>query len=250
MIYGEQGWFPQSDTLYFDFSGCNSRASIKNKDYSLNKSDQTIDDMENKLSDFGSSIGLKAVAPIGSIKPDLNLPILLPLQDERDTNILLDSPFKRMESFVEHILDLFPFNKILVRPHPHYTDVKLPNSDRIVILDTKESFSSQSSRCGLVIGINSTTLLESLLLGLPVVSFGKSLGSGCNVYYEADLYTTSEDIETYSPKRKSIVATLFKLVFHAQLKRDKLSDPAYIMNTSFFQEMCRLHNRHKLMSSI
>lgn len=100
--------------------------------------------------------------------------VLAPLQIERDTSIVLHSPYKTMQSFIDHVQEQFPQRRIIFKTHPLDTNehYKIKASNELV---RKGSFMDLAVRADLIYGINSTTLLESALLGAPVTAIGNGV---------------------------------------------------------------------------
>lgn len=241
MVYSEQGWFPQKDTLYFDFKGCNGKCSTINKVLPVlndGQRRQLIKARANYISEYIKSDhwDLENYAPI---EPDLSKPIFVPLQDERDLNIIQDSPFKTMHAFVSHLAQSYPKQQLIIRPHPKYASPKLPEKANITLDNPKQPMFDTLSQCGLVMGINSTTLLESALLGYKVVSFGTSLATGTG------LFSDSRDIDNPIKLKglKHNVAKTESILYHLlcgkQFLREDLSNPNAVMKSLFFKELVK-----------
>ena len=180
MVYSEQGWFPQSATLYFDLSGCNGKCGTKNRSYSdlsPEEEHRFLGRRKAYLEQIGQNDRFTTkrfeIAP-----PNINKPVFVPLQDERDLNIVQDSPFRTMDEFVSFLVENYPKNRFIVRPHPKYPSPKLSQHPNIEIDNPKRPMFESLAACGMVAGINSTTLLESALLGYTVVSFVKAWQPG------------------------------------------------------------------------
>ena len=90
----------------------------------------------------------------------------------------------------------------------------------------------------MVIGINSTTLLESALLGSTVVSMGESLATGTGLFYDMrpdeDDAPSLENIRVDTP---NAAAVLHHLLCVKQMRRDQLDDPIALMRSSIFKEL-------------
>lgn len=107
--------------------------------------------------------------------------IFLPLQVQADTNILLFSAnIKTMRSLVLNIYNAIPKDTLLVvRHHPEEVEkqLNLPMAKNIMY-SNEESLHYWINISDLVITINSTVGFEALLIGSPVLTFGKSIYSG------------------------------------------------------------------------
>ncbi|MFQ5429785.1 MAG: DapH/DapD/GlmU-related protein [Phycisphaerae bacterium] len=171
--FGELGWFPQSKTLYFDTDGTNARSSIRRMDLSVRPVDPRLDGW---LDRWRQS---QAAAP-----PDRSGYVFVPLQDERDLNITLASPYPTMDAFVSALAARFPSETLIVRPHPQFPDVRLTPHPRVEVR-RDGSLGSWLKHAVAVVGINSTVLIESLAWGKPTHAVGAGLASGLDVMFEA-----------------------------------------------------------------
>lgn len=100
--------------------------------------------------------------------------VLAPLQIERDTSIVLHSPYKTMQSFIDHVQEKFPKRRITFKTHPldKNENYKIKPGNELM---RKGSFLDLAAKADLIYGINSTTLLESAMLGTPVTAIGNGL---------------------------------------------------------------------------
>lgn len=165
-IYMECGWFPQKGTIYFDKKGVNAASSIAHEK-NLEICGQQLQELETWRMQFLDNPDTKA--PPQSRQ---NF-IFLPLQVETDTNITLYSPFKSMQGFLDYVSRWIPEEfSLVVRPHPlSETDISAQSNPRFLI-DTQSPASELISASSMVIGINSTMLLESLMYKKQVIAFG------------------------------------------------------------------------------
>lgn len=97
--------------------------------------------------------------------------ILVPLQIENDTQVLHNSKYNNMNEFIAHIEYMYPNNRILVKKHPK-SPVKR-EFNRAEVYSGSEDFLSLAAKASVVVGISSTTLYESAILGVPVVAVGE-----------------------------------------------------------------------------
>jgi hypothetical protein len=239
MIYSEQGWFPQATTLYFDMSGCNGRCGTKNRSYADLSPDEYkrfIDRRKTYLQQIGQ-LGPYFHDNYEVTPPDLSKPIFVPLQDERDLNIVQDSPFKTMDEFVGYLSLTYPDYQFVVRPHPKYPTPKLGQYANVQIDNPKQPMFESLSKCGMVIGINSTTLQESALLGFSVVSFGESLATGTGLFVDARPDEKPIDLGQIRLKSNESAAVLHHLLCVKQMERDQLDKPIVLMQSHMFKEM-------------
>jgi len=108
--------------------------------------------------------------------------ILIPLQVENDSNVLLNSPFTSMTQFCEKILDALPPGKhnVIVKPHPvDPSGTKLSASvlSRACVLEGGHPMGPLIQAADCVFTISSTTGYEVLQAGKTVVTFGRSVYS-------------------------------------------------------------------------
>jgi hypothetical protein len=243
VVFSEQGWFPQSESIYFDFSGCNGRCSTINTKFPVLTKQEELEFHQARqiylskfATDFESDRNSFCIQD-----PDLTKHIFVPLQDERDLNIIQDSPFKSMDDFLLYLTTTFPKVKFLVRPHPKYPAPHLSKYKNVKLSDPKKSLHYQLSKCGLVIGINSTVLLESALIGLPVVAYGQGLATGTGLFYDA---RADQNINlsriSWRDIRQTNMSFLYHLLCKKQIRRADLSNPTIIMKSDFFRS---LHKR-------
>jgi hypothetical protein len=156
----EVGWFPQRSNYFVDTMGINGHGSLMSDDLSW------ITDAHIKsLEDFKKKyIGGKPW--VGGEN------ILCPLQLEGDTNILKFSPFKKMQALINYVERIYPEDKIIFKGHPlDPNSIKVTCSAKNKVTSTG-NFLDIARYSKRVIGINSTCLLESLMLGAPTTSLG------------------------------------------------------------------------------
>ncbi len=209
--FGELGWFPQSETLYFDTEGTNARSSIRKLNLSKHPADPRIDGW---LRDWRA----RQTAP----RPGIDGYVFVPLQDERDLNITLASPYKTMDAFVSALALRFPDQHFIVRPHPHFPDVRIANHPNVTIR-ADGPLHAWLNHADAVVGINSTVLLESLAWGRPTHAVGVGLATGLHIMYDAegvDSLKIRRDIDGDRWERTR--RFLSELVFARQIQRKDL----------------------------
>lgn len=239
MVYSEQGWFPQAKTLYFDLSGCNGKCGTKNRRYAPLSVAETANFVKQRKS-YIEGIGEAArfATDIFQIEaPDRAKPVFVPLQDERDLNIVQDSPFKTMDEFVGFLARTYPSNRYIVRPHPKYPKPALSQYENVHLDNPKKPMFESLAACGMVVGINSTTLLESALLGFTVVSFGESLATGTGLFIDARPDVHPADLTKVRVDSNAAASVLHHLLCLKQMERDQLDTPTKIMQSHFFKEL-------------
>jgi hypothetical protein len=163
----------------------------------------------------------------------------VPLQDERDLNIVQDSPFKTMDEFVSFLARTYPDYRFVVRPHPKYPKPELGQYANVQLDNPKRPMFESLATCGMVVGINSTTLQESALLGYTVVSFGESLATGTGLFVDASPSNVPADLRTVRVKSNEAAAVLHHLLCVKQVERDQLDNPTVIMQSGMFKELCQ-----------
>ncbi len=209
--FGELGWFPQSETLYFDTEGTNARSSIRKLNLSEHPADPRIDEW---LRDWRA----RQAAP----HPGTDGYVFVPLQDERDLNITLASPYQTMDEFVSALAARLPHERFIVRPHPHFPDVQLANHANVTVR-ADGPLNGWLRHADAVVGINSTVLLESLAWGRPTHAVGVGLATGLDVMHESDgveSLTIRREIDDARLERTRRL--LSELVFVRQIRRKDL----------------------------
>jgi len=117
--------------------------------------------------------------------------ILVPLQVENDSNVLLNSPFSSMSQFCEKILDALPAGKynVIVKPHPvDPSGTKLSDSvrSRACVLEGGHPMGPLIQAADCVCTISSTTGYEAIQAGKTVVTFGRSVYSHLGLTVDLD----------------------------------------------------------------
>ncbi|HPF37790.1 MAG TPA: DapH/DapD/GlmU-related protein [Phycisphaerae bacterium] len=201
----ELGWFPQSRTIHFDHEGANARSSIRRLDLSQVRIDPRFDDWlharRNELAEAA---------------PDIDGYIFVPLQDIRDTNITLASPYDSMDAFVSALAMRFPNETFVVRPHPCFNDVWITPRPNVIVRRDK-SIHPWLQHADAVVGINSTALLEALVYGKPSHAVGVGLATGLDVLFEAPDVDALEIHRSIPAERMDRVRRLLsELVFTRQ----------------------------------
>ena len=209
--FAEVGWFPQSETIYFDAQGTNARSSIRE----LDLDGLTIDP---RLDDWLEQHHRVRAEPT----PDRRGYILVPLQDVRDVNISKASPYETMDRFVSALATKFPEETFIVRPHPNFKHVHLAPYPNVEVR-TDRSIHPWLAHADAVVGINSTALLESLTYDKPTHSVGIGLSTGLDVMYEfegVDGLTIHRNVD--SARRERTRKLLSELIFVRQTDRKAL----------------------------
>ena len=204
MMFVERGWLPQRGNIYIDSVGLGGRSSLAKRDLSSPTAyESVINDCVESL--YETTYKTDGHSELGDY-------ILLPLQLDHDTSIVLDSPyFKTMQSLVSFITRKFYNQKVVVRPHPLCMDIQFPPS---VIVEKKKSTLDLAKTAKAIIGINSTTLIESLIHYRPTALLGSGvLSSTPNIVFQGRAALQHLDnILDFEPNRGAINATLFNLL--------------------------------------
>jgi hypothetical protein len=142
--------------------------------------------------------------------------ILVPLQVERDTNILYDSPVATMHVLLERIADAAPpESTIVARRHPEeITASALPQRPNLVY-DDGGTIEEQCARADLVLTINSTVGLTALFAGRPVLALGRATYTGKGLCVEPQLDHLAQALAypaTYQPPAPERVAAFRQLL--------------------------------------
>lgn len=161
VLFVECAWFPQSKYYYIDDQGINANASIMYDDFSL-ITQEHLDKLE--LFRHAYLEGRKWNSP-GKY-------ILCPLQIPTDTNIIKNSPFKDMQSFIKHVEEKFPDDFVLFKTHPLMPNInyKVHGGNALI---RNGNFLDFAQGARLVYGQTSTALLETALMKVPTTAIGK-----------------------------------------------------------------------------
>lgn len=154
----EVGYFPQKRYFTVDSRGINATSSLM---------DDSLDWVQAKHLDRVEDI--RQAHLCGKRWEGDGGYVAVPLQMANDTNIVLHSSFSTMQEFIRHCEIKFPNQRVLFKKHPRdpgeYESMHPIHADG--------SFLDLAVSAKLVYGINSTCLLESVLLGAPTHSIGK-----------------------------------------------------------------------------
>lgn len=193
-LFSELGWLTYQRCFYLDHMGIGNYNSMFKRTFSSIYKKPEIDiinrykkDLDEELNKFQKSV------------PYDNY-ILAPLQVDGDSKLIIGSPhFKTVSDFVDHIINLVPNTYIILfKNHPknkHPAPIpKLPN----VIDITHEKYNKKQliEKAFLIVGINSTFLLESLYLHKKVCSFGLDVFSNKDLVIDGFGKTFDEIINT------------------------------------------------------
>ncbi|XKH00011.1 hypothetical protein LG325_07780 [Marinobacter nauticus] len=234
IIYGEYGWFPQSQHCYFSPNGTNADADLWNEGLAEHKLDcRRFLSARRKL--LFSMLGWRGmVSPPEFFQQrffNVQKKIFVPLQDEQDTNIILSSPVKTMSAFVEGLSFTYPDHEFLVRAHPRAHYESLPELPNVEYQSPAVNPFKSYKEYGGVLGINSTMLLQFALLGLPVAGIGEGVASHSGVYTDLDWYNLPQDISLLGSNPEDAAKALDFILRIKQLSFDELKRPNKIKKT-------------------
>lgn len=166
--YVEVAWFDQGNTYYCDPEGVNASSKIA-------RCAGEVGSEHNLLGkSFAESYRLKKL----NGKSDIGAYILVPMQVESDSNIRLYSPYRSMAEFIEILSGWLPQDvDVVIRRHPKSSMREFPLPERFR-WSREDNLFKDIAGARLVIGINSTVLLQSLALGKPVIAFGGGVWGG------------------------------------------------------------------------
>ncbi|SMF34674.1 hypothetical protein [Desulfovibrio gilichinskyi] len=203
VFFMEMGWLPQKDYFCCDNLGVNARSSISQNDYSKSLSLERQVLLKQAISNYCKIIPAK--------KKKL---ILVPLQIESDSNIIHFSPYKTNQEFITMLEKWIPDGyEVIIRPHPLSVS-KIPKWSRAdFVLDCSHDLYQTLAVAQLVIGINSTVLIEAMAYGAKVMAFGKVFFSSLGGV------SVSEDdrFEKVVGSDLNVDSLLYDLIFNRQI---------------------------------
>lgn len=208
MFYAEMGWFPQKGHVFFDPQGVAGASEIAQ--LSLAKlNNAQIQQIHPWLDAFATRYGQRQ--PIAKR-------ILVPLQIDSDSNIThFSEHFDSMACFVEFLQRWIPPEyEVIVRPHPLAKAQPITLEAAHFRLDSSSDLAQLLVSASLVIGLNSTVLLESLLLDIPTIAFARGV-FGINSGIEASLTPTSPFPRQVIIDQDKRLSFLYELAFVRQL---------------------------------
>lgn len=211
-LYMEHGWLPQKDHNYIDPRGTGARSAF-------------MDTWRNYIGseDRMTATMLRLKESYRPGKVEIPLPrkyILIPMQLERDTSILYDSPrFKNMSSLVGFVKRHFPDFPVVVKLHPK--DKTAYNFPDVTVVTSPVTMNDLVPGAEAIFGINSTSLIEALVHGKRVGALGLNVASGKGVFYEGDAaWLNPRGILEWSPSTQARREVLDALC-HFQYPRAK-----------------------------
>ncbi|NVK39651.1 MAG: hypothetical protein HWE39_00280 [Oceanospirillaceae bacterium] len=242
IIYSEAGWFPQRDRIYFDLEGTNADASFSKRltgeDNIQDRERANFIRMRNRI--VRRDLGLNPFARVSPFRiepPDIRKKILVPLQDEQDTNIICSSPFKTMRAFVEYLSATYPQYRFVVRQHPRAPVSNLPALDNVEYQDKSVDLFRQFDDIGLVIGINSTVLLQAAMHNKTVIALGEGIASAGGCVYPMDVDNPLPEFDCPLVDTDAAERRLAFLLVERQMNRRKLASKRYLQQSYLYELM-------------
>ena len=202
VLFFERGLLPQ--TLYVDTEGVNYKSSIAGDKWFKYKIPYPHDDKIKKVKKYCQKLrkDKRSIVNIGeSTQPeelrkrlkidDKSKIVLIPLQIEKDSNILYFSPYySNMPEIIKDIqraINQFNNIHLIVKPHPEdsnrLNELRSLTTNTTHILDDVKLY-SLLELADLVITVNSTVGLEALVFRKPVIVLGKAMYSEKGFTYD------------------------------------------------------------------
>ncbi|HDX8614718.1 MULTISPECIES: hypothetical protein [Aeromonas] len=164
IIYAELGFFPQRDYVYLDRRGVNLAREIELQASQKESAEQELVQLREGLLKGRSWIPGEA--------------ILVPLQIATDTNVHLYSDYgDNIQKFIDDVIRDYGNERLMFKPHPLDPSKDIYDFHGYEVVDGDFMTLALSSK--LICGINSSTLFEARLVGIPVHFYGHSL-LNCN----------------------------------------------------------------------
>jgi hypothetical protein len=209
-VYMEHGWLPQRDHNYIDTKGTGGRSSLLTAWRHLVGREERVSSTMLKLKQLYRPNRIELSLPSGYI--------LVPMQLERDTSIVYDSPwFKSMPSLVGFVQRHFPDYPIVVKLHP--MDDAVYDFTNVTTISGRIPMNDLVPGAEMIIGINSTSLIEALIHGKRIGALGINVASGKGVFYEGErMWLNPRGLINFKPDQAARWAVLDAL-FHAQYPR-------------------------------
>ncbi|MGI0523050.1 hypothetical protein [Rhizobium giardinii] len=212
-IFFEVGWLPQQDFLYFDTRGVNRSSTLVDYDYPMLLPYEKRQLKRAKEQFWNERVGVGGPTP----RKDS---VFVPLQIETDTSFRLGSPFQSNADFIRFLERWLPDGlSATLKLHPkdhsrNYPPIGQRRNFRVI---ASGSLDSTMVEAEYVIGLNSTVLIEALMLGKHPIAFGQGLFTGSGAIIEANIDARASDV---LPQRISDEARdrfLFELIFRRQV---------------------------------
>ncbi|XQW85872.1 hypothetical protein ACOYR1_03780 [Thalassotalea piscium] len=230
----EVAWFDQNNSVYIDPNGVNG-ASLLAKTPPPELTEKEISHVKAFIEGYTKGHPLKVKGKREKLK------ILIPLQVDTDSNIIKHSPFKDMKEFICFLEDWIPKDNVEVtlRAHPKAVyDYEIKSNRTDFIVNRAGCIKNKIAESDLIIGINSTVLLQSLPFYKHVIAFGDGVYNASSPIVKMDFNDTFQlhDIDIYEYQK-----LIHFLVFgnQIQLKVPKINTQLKYVH----QRLCLLFNR-------
>ncbi len=201
ILYLENGSPSQVYSMYIDSKGWGNHSSI----YKEN-TDNAYDKSPSKFKYLRKVIGYVCrnylgINDLNFQKYDKNGPILFAFQNTDDFPFidafdikLTDSNDKMVQLLINLTRSIPSDQELILRPHPMYKDnfyeklkkfLKIMDfPDNWTLDDCNSKLNVRLSKCSKLISVNSTSILEAMTTGIPIITLGKGLYSGKNLTHE------------------------------------------------------------------
>ncbi|MFC1813944.1 hypothetical protein ACFL03_14765 [Thermodesulfobacteriota bacterium] len=185
LLFCELGWLPYQKFMFFDSKGFGNISELHDWPIELFPAvDNNVWNWTKKYLNHELNPKVDAKGRPTIEAPDEEY-ILVPLQVDNDSKIIVGSPhFRTVSEFIDYIMDVIPKNlKIYFKNHPqNKKPPKVPISlNSVDITHANYNKLSLINNAKIVVGINTTFLLESLYLNKPVISFGLDVFSNKDI---------------------------------------------------------------------
>lgn len=219
VAFVERGWFPQYRNIYIDNIGLGGRSSLAQVNMSRFQDDNNQTVVDNLIKDHYK---VEPVDEHGSY-------ILVPMQLEQDTSVVLDSPyFKSMNSLISFVSRNFEDKKIIVKTHPKEKKEFSFKCDNVEVV-SDVSINDLAYSADAIVGINSTSMVEALVHYKPIAMLGKSICSSCEkvMMHHEESFKNIRDVLKFRPDKNYTNATIKKLLdtqFHLEHPPERAFD--------------------------
>ena len=213
MLFLEVAWFSQREFIYLDPTGVNLHSSIRGRSYPRLMTHQKLC-LDQWFDRYRSSRGMTAASP-----PTNALRLFVPLQVDTDTSIREGSPFSSMREFIAFLEGWIPEScQVIIKAHPKAKyDYVLGSTRQNFSIRAAGSIDEFIDAADVVVGLNSTVLLEAAALGKRVVAFGQGLFSGCGVLTEAKMDSVPAEVFSRAIDQGARDSFFYNLIYERQI---------------------------------
>jgi carbonic anhydrase/acetyltransferase-like protein (isoleucine patch superfamily) len=219
VLFGEVAWYPQGDYLYFDTQGVNAFSTIRGGVYPPLLPHQKV-----RLDIWRDRFQMRHFG--GDPAPVIKGRVFVPLQIDTDTSIARSSPFKTMGEFIRFLETWIPpGHDVVLKLHPKATYDYVPSSKRPEFrVVAGGAIAEMLASAEVVVGINSTVLLEAAALGKRVIAFGEGLMTGTGAVVEAAPGDEAEARLAEDACQSARDSLLYHLVYERQVSVHELRE--------------------------